>query len=431
MTPLMIGLSGIVALFFLIALQIPVAFAMIIVGLVGFGLQVGFGTALTTLANEPSGLLSSLDLAVVPLFIMMGAFVSVAGFSRDIYAVAAAFLGHRRGGLGYATISGCALFGSVCGSSTATAATFMRIAFPEMRRHGYADSFSTGCVAAGGALKSLIPPSLIMILYCIITKEFIFDLFLAALVPAVITVIFNLLAVGIVVRVYPELAPVCGRADWSERKRALKQASPGLILILAVFGGLYSGVFTINEAAAVAAVTAFIFALVRGRLTWRQFKESLQGTACITAMLYLMVIGATIFSYSLAYARLPETAVGVAQNLNVPPAAVVIMLLVAYLVIGAVFDEIAAMLITLPIVLPLVVSLGYDPLWWGVINVIVIELGMIIPPIGLIVFILHGMAPQVSLSTIYRGVFPFIVANVCVLGLLVAFPELALLFSAR
>ena len=426
MTPLLIGLLGLGALFALILLQVPIGIAMMAVGVVGLALQTSWPAALTTLANEPVAVLSNLDIATVPLFLLMGTFASIAGFSADVYNAVAAVFGHRRGGLAYATIGGCAAFGVVCGSSTATAATFARVSLPEMLKRGYAPGFTAGTIAAGGTLKSLIPPSVVMVLYCVASKTFIFDLFIAAVIPALLAIALNLVAIAIVVRLNPAVAPVSERASWAERRAALAKASPVLILIVGVFGGLYSGIFTVNEAASVAAVLAFLFALARRRLTWPALLQGLRESASATAMLYVILIGAFVFSYFITVARIPEALVAQIKGLALSPLAIVFLILAAYLVLGAVFDEISAMLITLPFVLPVIVEMGYDPVWWGILNVVVIELGMIIPPIGVIVFILHGMAPQIALRTIYRGVTPFILADLVLLALLAAFPAVSL-----
>jgi C4-dicarboxylate transporter, DctM subunit len=436
MGPLEIGGLGILALFALMLLQVPIGFAMIIVGVVGFALQSGWGPAITLLVNEPVGILSSADLATVPLFLLMGTFASVAGFSADLYNLASAFLGHRRGGLAYATIGGSAAFGVVCGSSTATAATFAKAALPEMLKRGYAPAFSTGTIAAGGTLKSLIPPSIVMILYCIVSKAFILDLFRAAILPALVAIAVNLLAITITVRLEPSAAPVGARVPWPERWLALKAAAPVVLLMIAVFGGLYSGVFTVTEAASVAAVLSLLFALARRRLNWATLWQGLRESAAATGMIYVMIMGALIFTYFLNLGRVPEAFVGWIAHLDLPPLAIVTALLVAYLILGAVFDEISAMLITLSLVLPVIQKLGLVMMpdtspemvavWWGIINVVIIELGMIIPPIGIIVFILHGLAPQIAIRTIYRGVTPFIVADLVLLGLLTLFPAISL-----
>ncbi|HWD22388.1 MAG TPA: TRAP transporter large permease [Burkholderiales bacterium] len=426
MSALAIGALGLGALFILILAQVPIGIAMMVVGVVGLALQTDWAPALTVLANEPVAVLSNLDIATVPLFLLMGTFASTAGFSADVYNAVAALFGHRRGGLAYATIGGCAAFGVVCGSSTATAATFARVALPEMLKRGYSPAFTTGTIAAGGTLKSLIPPSVVMVLYCVASKTFIFDLFIAAVIPALLAIALNLMAIAAVVRLNPSVAPVTPRVDWPERRAALAKAAPVLALIVGVFGGLYSGVFTVNEAASVAAVLSFLFALARGRLSRAKLLEGLRESASATAMLYVILIGAFVFSYFITVARIPEALVQSIRGLALPPLAVVFVILAAYLVLGAVFDEISAMLITLPFVLPVIVEMGYDPVWWGILNVVVIELGMIIPPIGVIVFILHGLAPGIPIRRIYRGVAPFIAADLLLLALLAAFPGVTL-----
>lgn len=430
MSPLLIGGAGVAALFLLILVQIPIGFAMIIVGIVGYALQAGWAPAFTLLASEPSGLLASVDLATVPLFLLMGTFASAAGFSADIYNAAASFLGHRRGGLAYATIGGCAAFGAVCGSSTATAATFAKAALPEMLKRGYSTAFSTGTIAGGGTLKSLIPPSIVMILYCIVAKAFIFDLFIAAVVPALLAIALNLACIAVQVRLQPGIAPVSASVPWPERMIALKRAAPVLGLLLSVFAGLYSGVFTVNEAASVAAVLSLVFALARGRMQWHNVWTGLRESASATAMIYVIIIGASVFTYFITLARVPEALIALIGTLHMPPGGIIFLLLVAYLILGAVFDEIAAMLITLPFVLPIIEKLGYDTVWWGIINVVVIELGMIIPPIGIIVFVLHGLSPDIPIRTIYRGVMPFIIADLILLALLALFPEISLWLPA-
>jgi len=426
MTPLMIGMLGIVALFTLILLQVPVGISMLIVGVTGYAAQTGWAPALAMLASQPSGLLSSVDLATVPLFLLMGTFATAAGFSTEIYNAAAAVLGHRRGGLAYATAAGSAVFGAICGSTAATAATFTKAALPEMLKRGYAPSFAAGTIAAAGALKALIPPSVAMILYCIATKTFIFDLFIAAVIPAALTIALNLLTITVVTRMAPSAAPVSERMPWSERWPLVRRTLPVMILLVAVFVGLYSGIFTVNEAASVAAVLAFVFAALRGRLSASAVWRGMRDCAAATAMIYTIIIGSTIFGAFLTLAQVPEALIKLLEGAHLSGPAIIVLLLVIYLILGSVFDEIAAMLITLPFVLPIIMQLGYDPIWWGVVNVVILEIGMIHPPLGLIAFVIHGMAPKISLTQIYRGVFPFLIADFLVLALLVLFPMLAL-----
>jgi C4-dicarboxylate transporter DctM subunit len=431
MSPIEIGIAGFVALFALILIQVPIAFAMIIVGVVGFALEQGWSPALTFLASQPAGQLASIDLATLPLFLIMGTFANAAGFSEDLYNAAAAFTGHKRGGLAYATIAGSAAFGAVCGSTTATAATFAKIALPQMLRRGYSPAFSAGSIAGGGALKSLIPPSLVMILYAIIAKVFIFSLFVAAIVPALLTIALNMLAIAIMVRINPAAAPLSPRLPWGERWAQARIALPALILILGVFGGLYSGIFTVNEAASVAAVLALAFAVLRRRLTWPSLIDGLRSSAGAAVMLYMILIGASIFTYFITVAQLPSTLLTAVGSLHLWPLEIIFLLLIAYIILGTVFEETSAIVITLPFVLPIIVHAGYDPVWWGVVNVVQVELAMIHPPIGVIVFLLHGLAPDISMRTIYRGVVPFILADLVVLALLTLFPDIALWLPHR
>jgi C4-dicarboxylate transporter, DctM subunit len=412
--PAVIGALGIAALFTLILLQVPIGFAMMTVGVVGFALQGGWLPALSFLAQEPSYVLSSTDLAAVPLFLMMGVFASMAGFSEDVYRAAAAFVGHRRGGLAYATISGSAAFGAICGSSTATAATFGKVALPQMLDRGYSPAFSTGVIAAGGTLKSLIPPSLVMIIYCVVAKTFILDMFVAAIVPALMTIAFNLVAIAVAVRWRPQIAPVSERAPWKERWAAIRRAAPSLALLLGVFIGIYSGIFTVNEAASAAAILALLFAVARRRISWKTLVQGMYEAGSVTAMLYLILMAAPIFTYFINLAHVPE-ALGVIFTLTI-----------VYILLGTFFEEMSSILITLPLVLPIVVSLGYDPLWWGVICLIQVEMALIHPPMGIIVFLLHAIAPKIPMSTIYRGVVPFLVADFAVLIVLILLPGIAL-----
>src|SRR3984885_5779867 len=305
--PAGIGALGIAALFALILLQVPIGFAMITVGVVGFALQGGgWMPAFSFLAQEPSFVLSSTDLAAVPLFLMMGVFAGMAGFSEDVYRAAAAFLGHRRGGLAYAPISGSAAFGAICGSSTATAATFGKVALPQMLNRVYKPAFSTGVIAAGGTLKSLIPPSLVMIVYCVVAKVFILEMFVAAIVPAVMTIAFNLVAIAVAVRYRPEIVPISDGTTGGEFLIVLRGAAPPLVHLLGVFIGIYSGIFTLSEAASAAAILALLFALARRRISWNTLVHGMYEAASVTAMLYLILMAAPIFTYFINLARVPE-----------------------------------------------------------------------------------------------------------------------------
>jgi tripartite ATP-independent transporter DctM subunit len=426
MDPLLIGAIGLGAMFVLILVQVPIGFAMIATGIVGFGLIAGFGPALSILATEPASNIASTDLAVVPLFLLMGSFASAGGLSADIYNVAYALLGHRRGGLAYATVGGCGLFGAICGSSPATAATFGRVALPEMLKRGYSPSFAAGTIAAGGTLGSIVPPSVIMIIYAVVAEQFILALFVAAIIPAVIAIAFHMIAAWTYIRINPEAGPAGPRLAWPERWKAVRESWAVMLLVLAVIGGIYGGVFTVNEAAAVGAALAFLFALGRRRLTWLSFWRALIDTASNTAMIYIIIFGASIFSYFINVAHVPEALTGWVRSLPLSPLAVILVLLVIYIILGCIFDTVSAMLITLPFVLPIVTGLGYDPIWWGIINVVVVELGMITPPIGINVFVLYSVAKTIPLSQIFRGVMPFVASDFCRLMLLTLVPPLTI-----
>ena len=421
-----IGVTGIIALFALVFLHVPLAFGMIVVGIVAFAVQTSWGPALTFLANEPSQVLGSMDLAAVPLFLMMGAFVNVSGFSKDLYTAAAALLGHRRGGLSYATIGGSAAFGAICGSSPATVATFTRVALPEMLARNYSPSFSGATIAAGGALKALIPPSLSMILYCVVARTYIFDVFIAAVIPALITIAANIIAITLVVRWNPAIAPVLQEVSRAEKLTALWRAAPAILLIGVIFVGLYSGIFTVSEAASVAAVVSFVFALMRRTITPDNFARGLRDTALTAGMIYFVLIGSSVFTYFISLAKIPEQLIEMLGHVNLPPLGIIALMLAAYLVLGAIFDELAAMVVTLPFALQIIVHFGYDPVWWAIINVIIVELGLVIPPIGLVILILHAMRPDIPLHRLYKSIVPFIVADLFVLALLTLFPQLAL-----
>ena len=430
MDPIVVAVLGLAGMFALILLHVPLGVAMGVAGVVGFGLLAGFAPAFTLLASETATLFSSLDLAAIPLFLMMGAFATVAGLSEDLYRIAYAFVGHRRGGLSMATIGGCAGFGAVCGSALATAATFGKVALPQMIGRGYAPGFAAGTVAAGGTLGALVPPSIILVIYAVLAEELIITLYVAAIVPALIAIGLHLATIALVVRLRPGAGPAGPRMPWRERLAELRHGGPVALLLVAVLGGAMFGVFTATEAAAVGAALAFLFTLVRRRLTRQRFWDALTDTASNTAMVYVIIAGAALFSYFVTLSQAPAALVSAIGDSGVPGPVVIALLLLMFILLGAVFDEVAALVITMPFVLPLVTSLGYDPVWWGIINVVVCELGMIVPPIGINVFLIHGLSRGISLAAIYRGVAPFIAADGLRLALLAAFPALTLWLPA-
>jgi len=426
MDPILLALLGLGGMFALIMLHIPIGIAMAISGIVGFGFFAGFGPAVTVLATETSSVLSSVDLAVIPLFLLMGGFATVSGLSSDIYRLAYSIIGHRRGGLALATIGGCAAFGAVCGTSVATAATMGRVALPEMLHRGYAPALATGCIAAGGTLGMLVPPSVIMVVYAFLTEQFVITLFVAAVVPALVAVSFHVVAIELYVRANPEAAPPGPRMSWRDRLGVARECWGVLALLVTVIGGIYGGVFTVTEAASWGAGLAFLFTVIRRRLNQQMFWQVLVETATNAAMIYLIIIGASIFSYFISATKMPSVLVQSINDMNLPPMAVIAALMLMYLVLGSIFETVAAMLITIPFAYPLVTGLGYDPIWWGVVMVMVIEVGMITPPIGMNVFVLHGVARDVPLSTIFKGIVPFLCADLIRIAVIIVFPGLAL-----
>ena len=430
MDPISVALLGILGMFVLIGLQIPIGISMAIAGVVGFGLLSGWTAAFSLVASKGVGTLSSEDLAVIPLFLVMGSFANISGLAADIYRLAYAFVGHRKGGLALATIGGCAGFGAVCGSSLATAATMGRVALPEMLKRNYDASLATGSIAAGGTLGMLIPPSVVMVIYAFLTEQFVITMFVAAIIPGIVAVLFHFIAISIVVRKNPAAGPAGDRTDWRGRWNAIRQSTGVIFMLLLVIGGIYGGVFTVNEAAALGAAVAFAFTVWRGKLNLQSLLLVMRETAANTAMIYVIIIGASIFASFISITKMPPAVVDQISGLGLPPLAVIFALFILFLILGSIFDTIAAMVITLPFIFPLVTSLGYHPIWWGIILVMTIEVGMITPPIGMNVFVLHGVAGNIPLKTIFRGIFPFFYADVVRIILVILIPPLALWLPA-
>jgi len=426
MDPILLASFAIIGMFILIMLHVPIGLAMATVGVIGFGIMSSFKASFSLLASEMVTTISSIDMAVVPLFLLMGNFANAAGISTDLYNLAYALLGRWRGGLAMSTVGGCGLFGAVCGSSFATTATFGRIALPEMLKRGYAPTLATGCIAGGGTLGSLVPPSIIMIIYAILAEQYIIELFVAAIIPAVITILLYLLAIAIYVRIYPKAGPAGDRVSLSGLLEIAIKSWGSILLLAAIAGGIYGGVFTVTEAAALGAILAFLFAIFRRRMNWRMFWQSLTDTATNSAMIYMIVVGAYVVNYFIVLTHMPDViATGILDS-GWPIPLIFIVLLSVYIILGSVFDTIAAMIITLPFVLPLIENMGYSAIWWGIVNVVVIEIGLITPPIGINVFVLQGVAKDFPLSTVFKGILPFLFADFVRLSLLVIFPVLSL-----
>ncbi len=420
------ALIGFAALLVLVFLRIPIAFAMGLVGLVGFGIISGWTPSLAMTARLVIDTGQDYGLSVIPLFILMGNFVSRAGLSAELFAASNAFLGHRRGGLAMATIVACGGFSAICGSSLATAATMAKVAMPSMRKYGYGDSLAAASIAAGGTLGILIPPSVILVIYGLITEQSIGKLFAAGILPGLIGILFYLGAVQFVVARRPGDGPKGERLSWPDRMRALSGVWGTVLLFVIVLGGIYGGVFTPTEAAGFGAGGAFVIALARGTLTWRALFDVLVDSARTTAMLFTVLIGALIFSNFVNRAGLPDGLLDLVTGFNVPPMVVILLILAVYIVLGCVFESLSMLLLTVPIFFPLVESLGFDLIWFGIIVVVVTEISLITPPVGLNVFVLSGVLPDVSTGTIFRGVTPFWCADIVRLALLVFVPGLSL-----
>jgi len=425
MTPIEIGLLGFLCLIIVIFLQVPIAIAMAVTGAAGYLVLTGNLKGMISLfGTETVNVLMNKDFAVIMFFLLMGGFAGAANLSADIYRFANAWMGHLRGGLAMATIIGCGGFGAICGSSIATTATMARIAMPEMERRGYALSLCTGTLAAGGTLGSLVPPSVIMVIYAVQVEQFIIDLFIGAILPSILSILLFLIAVRIQLYLHPGMAPPSPRTNLSERLATTRKAWGAIFVIVVVMGGIYSGVFTVNEGAAVGLVLTLAFALGRRLLTGETFWKTLREQAGSIALLYLILIGANIFGYFITLSHMPEATVAWIKSLGIPPISVILVLILMYIALGCVFDALSGMVLTLPFVAPLVSGLGYDLVWWGIVNVMLIEIGMITPPVGINVFVMHGLRKDIPLSTIFRGITPFLLANLVALGLVVAFPDL-------
>jgi tripartite ATP-independent transporter DctM subunit len=399
---------------------------MALVGFAGFAVIAGFDDSLGVLGTVPYGTFASYNMSIIPLFILMGAFCYYSGLSKDLYDTVHAWLGHFRGGLSMATVGACASFAAVSGSSLATAATMGTVALPEMKRYKYDDRLATGAVAAGGTIGILIPPSVVLILYAVITEQSIGELFLAGIIPGVLEAVFYLVTIYILCKVNPAMGPPGPGTTFKQKIVSLRGTWVVLVLFVLIMGGLYMGWFSPIEAAGIGAFGAFIFALFRRKLPWQSFKESLFDTGKTTAMIFIILLGAMIFGYFLAVSRLPNELAATISALPVNRYVVLAIILVFYLFLGAVMDSLAMMLLTVPIFFPLVLALGFNPIWFGILIVRVCEIGLITPPVGLNVYIIRGVAKDVPMQTIFRGIAPFLVADVFHVALLVALPQLSL-----
>jgi tripartite ATP-independent transporter DctM subunit len=419
------ALIGFMAFLLLALLRIPMAFAMGIVGFFGVAYKLNFNVAAAMIAQVTYETGLAYTLSVVPLFILMGNFVAHAKMSEELYHAAYTFLGHRRGGLAMSTVVACAGFGAICGSSIATAATFTKVSYPSMRRYHYKDTLAAGAIAAGGTLGILIPPSVIMVIYGILTETSIGKLFAAGIIPGLIATILLCLAVAWITWRDPAAGPAAERQPWSKRLNALRHVWGVIALFVLVIGGIYVGAFTATEGAGIGAGGAFLFALSRRALTWRILFNVLVESARTTSMLFMILIGALLFANFVNYTTMPADLKGWVSYFQSAPMLVIVAICVIYVLLGTAMEELSMILLTVPLFFPVVTALGYDPVWFGVIIVIVVQIGLISPPVGMCLFVVKNLLPGLSIGTVFRGVTPFTIALVVLLAIIVAFPILA------
>ncbi|MGD9159177.1 MAG: TRAP transporter large permease [Desulfobacteraceae bacterium] len=425
MEAITVGLIGIVILIILLFAGLPIGVGMALVGFIGFACLTDMNAALGLLRTVPYTTFASNNLSVIPLFILMGSFALAAGMSENLFRAVYKWLGHLRGGVAQATIVACACFAAISGSSLATAATLGAVALPEMRKYRYDDSLATGAVAAGGSVGILIPPSVILIIYGIITEQSIGKLFLAGFIPGVMEMLFYMLTVWLLTTIYPDRGPKGPRTGFNEKANALKQTWEVVLLFIVVIGGIYAGVFTPTEAAGVGAFGTFFFAIVRKKLTKEVFNRSLVNTIRTTGMLFLIMMGAMIFGYFLSVSQLPFELASLVGELSVNRYIVLVIILFITLLLGCIMDSMAIVLLTIPVFYPLITDLGFNPIWFGILVVRVTEMGLITPPVGMNVFIIKGIS-DVPISTIFKGIIPFLMADLIQVAFLIMFPQIVL-----
>jgi len=433
MSGLEIGGVGFAVLLVLLAFRIPIGVAMLAVGIVGYGIIAGLDSLLSYLKTEMYWRYTTYDLSVVPLFILMGNFAAKAGLSQALFRAANVWLGHHRGGIAMAAVGGCAGFGAIAGSSLATAATMGQVALPELKRYNYSGSLATGCLAAGGTLGILIPPSVVLIIYAIIVEANIVTLFQAAFIPGILAALGYILTIAIVVRINPEAGPAGERASRAEKLAAVLDIWPVLAIFLLVMGGIYLGLFTPTEGAAVGVVGTFLIAVTRGKMRWAGFKDALIGAGNTTALIFLILLGAAVFNAFLGFSNLPLAAANFFKESGFAPMTVLLSMVLLFILLGFVMDSLSMILLTVPIFWPIIGALdfGMTPddlkLWFGIITLIVVEVGLITPPVGLNVFVINALAKDVPMIETFKGVLPFLLSDSVRVALLILFPTIALI----
>jgi tripartite ATP-independent transporter DctM subunit len=421
-----VAIVGFAVLFVLMLLRVPVGMAMGLVAVSGFAYLVGTGPAFKIVGHTSMRTVTDYTFGVIPMFLLMGAFVSSSGMSQELFRAANAFLGHRRGGLGIATIAACGGFAAISGSTVATAATFSAVAYPEMRRYGYPKSFATGVIAAGGTLGAMLPPSTVLAIYAIITEQDIGKLFIAGILPGLLAISMYIITISLIGALRPGFLPSRPRTPWPERWAALREIWAMLLLFVFVIGGMYGGLFTPTEAGGMGAGGAFLIGVLRGRLTGPDIRRSLLQATRTAAAVFTVLIGALLFGYFLTVTQTPQKVTEFLIGLGIGKYGVLALIMVMYLVLGCLMDSLAMIILTVPIIFPVIKDLGFDPIWFGIIIVMTVELGLIHPPVGMIVFVIKSVVQDVTFATIFRGVIPFIITDLIRLVILIAFPIIAL-----
>jgi len=430
MNPTLIGILGIVIMILIFLTRMPVAYVMTLIGFLGFSVMISVPGGLALLSRNIYEVFASYGLTTIPLFILMGQLAFNSGISRRIYATAYRFLGNTRGGLAMATVAACTAFGAVCGSSPATAATMATVGLPEMKRYNYADELAAGSVASGGGLGMIMPPSVVLIVYGVLTEQSIGKLFVAGIIPAILVTFLFIGAIYVRCYFAPEQGPPGERFTWRQRVRSLTHLSETLAVFVLVMGGLFLGLFTPTEAAGVGVFGVFAVSLINRQLTWQGFVKSLYETLRTSCMVMLLIAGATVFGKFLAVTRIPFNIANWIGGFDLPPFVIMAMIILVYFIGGCFMDALAFVMLTIPIFYPVVTSLGYDPIWFGIIIVMVTEMGVITPPVGINVYVVYGVAESVvggiPLESIFKGILPFLLAVIIGLIIMIIFPQFIL-----
>ncbi|MCK9363395.1 MAG: TRAP transporter large permease [Syntrophales bacterium] len=427
MDPISVGIIGVGALIFLLLFKMPVAFAMAFVGFIGFSYLSSWDAGLKILAMDFFEQFSNFQMSAIPMFVLMGSFAFAAGIGKRLFDAAYTILGNLRGGLTFATVVASGMFAAICGSTAATAATIGRVVLKEMKRYHYDDSFATGCVASAGTLGILIPPSTIFLVYGIMTEQSIGKLFMAGIIPGIILLLLFLVVVALMVWRNPGIAPAGGATDFKTKRKALSGIIEALILFSLVIGGLFFGWFTPTQAGGIGAAGALVIGLARRQLSWRIFTEATKDGLYISCMIISIITGSIVFGHFMAVTTIPFVLADWIETLPLPPMVIMGVIIFMYFVGGCFMDSMALIVLTVPVIYPVVMRLGFDPIWFGVIIVLIAEMGVVTPPVGVNVYVIKGIAPDIPLEKIFKGILPFLAAMVVNAFIIMAFPRLALI----